>query len=118
MLHKYAGQAVAGGLVIGYPLCMKIRIKHIRKARGMTQEALAEASGVTQATISRLERNVANGSLVGLERIASVLKVSVLDLFEPEGMDASVLAAADALASLSEADRAAVLAVVRSLQRG
>lgn len=117
MLMKYAGCPVVGRPALGYSLCMKMRIKQIRKARGMTQEALADASGVTQATISRLERNIANGSISGLERIADVLCVSVIDLFEPASPDVSVLAAADAIASLSEDDRAAVLAVVRSLRR-
>lgn len=34
---------------------MRTRIRHFRKARGLTQTELAEALGTTAATVSRLE---------------------------------------------------------------
>jgi len=47
----------------------------------MTQIALAEAAGVKQATISRIEKGVNNPSLAVAERIATALNVNVVELF-------------------------------------
>ena len=60
-----------------------LRLQEIRKARGLTQAELAEASGVPQPTISRLEKTPApNVGLHVLERLADALGVKVTALLE------------------------------------
>ncbi|MGH3217916.1 MAG: helix-turn-helix domain-containing protein [Streptosporangiaceae bacterium] len=44
-----------------------------RKARGMTQQQLSEASGVPQADISRIERGAGNPTEATLQRLAEGL---------------------------------------------
>lgn len=56
------------------------RIKALRKTRGLTQEQLAERLGVQRATISNYEIGRRSPHLKELEKIASVLGVS-LDYF-------------------------------------
>jgi transcriptional regulator with XRE-family HTH domain len=62
---------------------MKLRVREIREAKGVTQEQLARAVNTTNASISRME----SGGIAGLdklERIAAVLGVTVLDLISPD----------------------------------
>lgn len=64
---------------------MGYKIKEIREARAMTQEELAEKSGISRVTISGLEngteRNTTSKTLV---RIASALGVTVDQIFFTE----------------------------------
>ena len=48
-----------------------------RKAQGLTQLALAKASGVAQPEISRIERGITNATIETLNRIGRVLQVRV-----------------------------------------
>jgi putative transcriptional regulator len=62
---------------------MKTRIEHLRKAVGLTQEALADKVGVTRQTIISLERGRYNPSLGLAYAIAKALKQSrIEDVFE------------------------------------
>ena len=54
------------------------------KAR-LSQEVLAERSGVGRATISRIERAVGDVGVDVLERVAGALGTTVHDLFAPTG---------------------------------
>ena len=52
----------------------------IRKERGLTQEALAERSGLSQQNISRLDNGQRNPTIVTLYELACALEVGHLDL--------------------------------------
>lgn len=54
-----------------------------RKATGMTQKQLAEATGINQADISKLERGSGNPSLRTLQRLAAGMGMRVKLEFEP-----------------------------------
>ncbi len=58
-------------------------LKTLRQARHLTQKALALRSGVTQGTISALERGRRMGSLKVYDRLARALDVSLADFFAP-----------------------------------
>jgi transcriptional regulator with XRE-family HTH domain len=58
------------------------RIVELRRARGLTQEKLAEALECSVQYVSRIEVGE-NLSLVTLTKIANAIGVSVLNLFEP-----------------------------------
>ena len=64
---------------------MENRLKEIREKAGMTQEDLAERSGVARATISFLESGKStNSQAKTLSAIAKALNHSVSDIFYPD----------------------------------
>ena len=70
-------------------LCMDMRklvgdnTARIRKEKGLTQEALAEKSGLSQQYISGLENGLRNPTIVTLYELATALGVEHMDLVTP-----------------------------------
>ncbi|MCK6076719.1 helix-turn-helix domain-containing protein [Paenibacillus silvae] len=58
------------------------RIREIRKAKGWTQEQLAEAAGLHYSYIGGVERGDRNISLETLEKITNGLQVPVEQIFQ------------------------------------
>jgi len=56
------------------------RIRGFRKARGLTQEKIAEKAGVEPSNLSHIERGATKVSLPTLLKIANALDVSLDDL--------------------------------------
>ena len=68
------------------PLLIKLAedVRRLRKANGLSQEALALVADVDRTYVSQLERCVANPSIVILQRVAEALGVSlVIELRAP-----------------------------------
>ncbi|WP_164879143.1 helix-turn-helix domain-containing protein [Flavobacterium cerinum] len=57
------------------------KIKKIRTEKGYTQAQLSADLGMEISQISRIERGVVNTSVLNLKKIASLLNVSIKDLF-------------------------------------
>lgn len=57
--------------------------KH-RLANGMSQTALAEATGVTQSGISQYERGIGSPSWEFVQKLAAALGVTCMDLTDDE----------------------------------
>ncbi len=57
-------------------------IKHLRLAKGISQEKLAELANLHRTYIGGVERGERNISLLNLTRLAQALEVSVTDLVE------------------------------------
>jgi len=57
-------------------------IRSLRKQRGLSQEALAEACGLSRNYISDIERGVRNPGVLVLVALAKALRVSLRELFE------------------------------------
>jgi transcriptional regulator with XRE-family HTH domain len=55
-------------------------IRQLRTERGMTQEALAHAAGVTVSHLSTIERGYSNPTWATVKAIASALDASIIDL--------------------------------------
>jgi transcriptional regulator with XRE-family HTH domain len=60
------------------------RIRHLRLARGWTQEDLAYAAKIERAYISDIEQGRHNFGVTYLPRLAKALKVSVTAFFDAE----------------------------------
>jgi len=59
-----------------------MRLKTLRERRGMTQEQLAEKSGVSRTYLARLETGRQDPTLSTLEKLATALKVDVAKLLK------------------------------------
>lgn len=57
-------------------------IKHLRLAKGISQEKLAELANLHRTYIGGVERGERNISLLNLTRLAQALEISVTDLVE------------------------------------
>jgi len=66
---------------------MGYRLREIREQKKMTQEALAEKSGISRQTISAIEQNkcaqVKSGTLVAL---ATALETTIDNIFFPDAV--------------------------------
>lgn len=58
------------------------RVRELRKAAGLSQEAFADKCGFARSYMSRVERGAANCSLDAIEVFAAGLNVPVASLFE------------------------------------
>lgn len=70
------------------------RIKKFRKARGLSQEQLAELIGVEQKHVSRIEVGSSYPTIDRLERIAQALQVPISSFFADAGLEADAERAA------------------------
>ena len=57
-------------------------MKRLRKERGWSQEALADAAGLDRTYISGIERVVKNPTITVIERVAFALECSMGDLLD------------------------------------
>jgi transcriptional regulator with XRE-family HTH domain len=57
------------------------KIKAIRRSREMTQERLAELSGLSLQYIGEIERGTRNPSLTSMESLATALDLPIAELF-------------------------------------
>lgn len=60
---------------------MKNRLEEIRKAKGITQEELANALEVSRQTVGSLENGRYNPSIILAFKIARFFKVSIEEVF-------------------------------------
>ena len=60
------------------------RIRSLREAKGVSQEGLAEKSGLHRTYIGGVERGLRNPSLKSLARMAKALDVRIGQLFDGE----------------------------------
>ena len=60
------------------------RVRQIRTSKGLSQEKVAEQSGISSKYMSDLERGLANVSIQVLERVAGQLGTSTIDLLDNE----------------------------------
>ena len=58
------------------------KIRNLRLAQGMSQEALAEKSGLHRTYIGGIERGERNISLINIEKIALALDLQLVDLVD------------------------------------
>lgn len=57
------------------------RVRQLRKARKLSQEALALEAGLDRSYVGSIERGTSNVALINIHRIAAALGVGVGELF-------------------------------------
>lgn len=80
------------------------RIKEIRKARGLTQEQLAEMIDVEQKHVSRIESGKNFPTIDRLEKIAAALNVPLMGFFDFLHLEEADAGVVDLEAMLMELD--------------
>jgi transcriptional regulator with XRE-family HTH domain len=70
-------------VVASLPDNLAANVRHLRDARGFTQQQMARLSGLPRATWSNLESGSANPTLSVLHRVADALQVSIEELLAP-----------------------------------
>lgn len=65
-------------------ICKKFgtRVRELRIAQGLSQEVLAQKAGLHRTYIGGIERGERNVSLINIEKIASALNLSIVDIIE------------------------------------
>ena len=61
------------------------KLAQVRKAKGLSQDRLAELSGVSRITISRIESGNESPRVQTLQTLARALKVKLTDILEKAG---------------------------------
>lgn len=61
---------------------LAVNMKRLRKERGWSQEALADAAGLDRTYISGVERVVRNPTITVVERVALALNCRLGDLLD------------------------------------
>lgn len=57
------------------------RVRDLRKAKGHSQESLADLAGLHRTYVGSIERGEQNVSIDNIARLARVLKISLSELF-------------------------------------
>ena len=65
---------------VGTMTPVEIRLREIRKDRGLTQVQLAKKTGIDQATLSRIEKGTASIGLDVLDRLCKALRCEPGDI--------------------------------------
>jgi len=95
-------------------------IRKYRKARGMTQEQLAEAAELSAYFVGSIERGQATVSVRSLDQVARALRVSLKDLFaftEELSREELLKEVLEYVRSASSEELRAVLTVCRLMRR-
>lgn len=59
-----------------------IKIRELRKSRGLSQESLADLAELDRSYISGVERGDRNISLINIQKLATALNVNIAELFK------------------------------------
>ena len=60
------------------------RLKTIRKLKGLSQRELAKRAGVTNSTISMIEKNSVSPSISSLKKVLGGIPMSLVEFFSPD----------------------------------
>lgn len=98
-----------------YDVRMTLKIRSLRKAKGLTQEQLAEMAGVSRSQLSEIESETKPANTLRLGSIARALGVQIDQLFEEGSRDRYK----DELSTLSDLmgpeDRDALMRTARAM---
>lgn len=101
---------------VTYSHAMKLRIKELRQAAGLTVEALADRAGMSKSYLSEIENGVKQANARVLELLARALNCTVVDLIDQADTDPAILDHLRRLADLSPAQRQSIFDLTRHMR--
>jgi XRE family aerobic/anaerobic benzoate catabolism transcriptional regulator len=104
-------RAPSGATDVGLLAILGKNLRDLRARRGLTQRQVADASGVSERFLAKLETGSGNVSVVNLKRIAYALQASIAELLAEQNEDSLEFAL---LAQLLHGMPAATLAELRA----
>jgi transcriptional regulator with XRE-family HTH domain len=113
--NEYSTQSVEARGWIGHYRGMK-NMATIREAKGLTQEQLADMTGLGQGYLSKIEAGTANPTLEKILVIAKALRVDPAQLFALPDLQSRVLAAISAIDDPVQVE--AALVVLEAMAEG
>ena len=81
-MARVSGQSDAGDLL----LSLGRVIRGVRKAHGLSQEALADAAGIDRSHMGKIERGERNVTILNIARIAAALNAQPSQLLGEAGL--------------------------------
>ena len=79
---RISGQQDGDGLLIN----LGEAVRALRKARGLSQEALADAAGIDRSHMGKIERGERNVTIMNIARIAIALNAKPSDILGAAGL--------------------------------
>lgn len=95
---------------------MKLRIKELRKAKGLTTDDLAAIVGMSRSYVNELENGKKTINGRRLEQFATALGVTIYDLIDDADASAEIMRIVDVLKQLTPVDRASVMRHAQGLR--
>ena len=80
-MARVSGQSDASDLL----LALGRVIRGVRKARGLSQEALADAAGIDRSHMGKIERGERNVTILNIARIAAALNAQPSQILREAG---------------------------------
>ena len=59
-----------------------LRLRQLRKEKGISQEELMVATGIHRTYLSEVERGIRNISIINVEKISLALGIDVMEMFD------------------------------------
>jgi transcriptional regulator with XRE-family HTH domain len=113
--NEYSCRSVEIEGQLGHYMPMK-NMSAIREAKNLTQEQLAELTGLGQGYLSKIEKGMANPTLDTIGKIATALQVEPAELFALPELQQRVLSA---ISSIRDPERLeAALVVLEAMASG
>ncbi len=70
----------------GFLIKLGEAVREARKARGLSQEAIADAAGIDRSHMGKIERGERNVTVLNLAKIAAALNASASDILRSSGL--------------------------------
>ena len=59
-----------------------LRLRQLRKEKGISQEELMAATGIHRTYLSEVERGIRNISIMNIDKLAKALNVDTMEMFD------------------------------------
>ncbi len=96
---------------------LMFQIAKFRRARGLTQEELADKIGSTQANLSEIVRGVHMPSIETLRKVAEVFDMEIVDLFEKSDVAQAESEIVSIFSKLDADEKKKIIEIARILSR-
>lgn len=100
----------------GIPSPMELRIKQLRRERGLSQEQLAERAGLSRTYLSQIETGARAPNIARLQQIARALGAVVPDLLLNPERDTRIIRLLGAMESASPQEWDAIIQHAEALR--